>query len=193
MSSTTHTSLSDTIIEKAGELFRRQGYAATTIKQIAKAVGCTNAALYYHFEGGKQHILHEVMRSMATENIGTIMAEIPATNLADLLQKLSHRISIVLPRITDRITWLLLDFPTLPETGKSFLRQQLLTIHNIFQGHIRPFVPDDATADRLAWVMYNAFIGYQQIFVKLDMQELVDFSPADYGTFLASALKPSEA
>ena len=50
------SSLQDLILENADELFREQGYAATSIKQIAKASGCTTAALSYYFEDGKQHI-----------------------------------------------------------------------------------------------------------------------------------------
>lgn len=190
MSPTTHTTLNDTIIEKAGELFRQHGYAATTIKQIAKAAGCTNAALYYHFEGGKQHILHEVVRNMAGENIDFVAAEIPATNLEELLQGLTQRLGVVLPRIIDHINWLLLQFPTLPDAEKTFLQQRILQIHNIFRQHIRPFVADDTTANRLAWLVYSAFIGYQQIFAKMDVQKVVDFNLEAYGLFLASVLKP---
>ncbi|HMD91277.1 MAG TPA: helix-turn-helix domain-containing protein [Trebonia sp.] len=37
------------ILEIAGELFARQGYTATTIADIARELGTTTAALYYHF------------------------------------------------------------------------------------------------------------------------------------------------
>ncbi len=45
-----------------------------SIKQIAKASGCTNAALYYYFDGGKEHILHEVIRHTAQERINLLSA-----------------------------------------------------------------------------------------------------------------------
>jgi len=47
--------LKETILNVAGELFAKNGYAATSIKQIAKAAGCTTAALYYYFEDGKTY------------------------------------------------------------------------------------------------------------------------------------------
>jgi AcrR family transcriptional regulator len=37
------------ILGIAGELFARQGYSATTIADIARELGTTTAALYYHF------------------------------------------------------------------------------------------------------------------------------------------------
>ena len=37
------------ILTIAGELFARQGYTATTIADIARELGTTTAALYYHF------------------------------------------------------------------------------------------------------------------------------------------------
>lgn len=37
------------ILQIAGELFARQGYRATTIADIARELGTTTAALYYHF------------------------------------------------------------------------------------------------------------------------------------------------
>lgn len=183
-------SLNHKILEQAGMLFQKQGYTATTIKQIAAAAGCTNAALYYHFAGGKEQILHEVIRSMVGENIDFVAAEIPAENLEELLRGLSERIGVVLPRIADRINWLLLQYPALPETEQTFIRRRLRQIHDIFETHIRRLVPDDTTADRLAWVVYSAFIGYQQIFGNMDMQHAVDFPREAYGEFLASVLKP---
>ena len=55
------TDLYDDILRVAGELFMKQSYAATSIKQIAKAAGCTTAALYYYFEDGKESILRQVI------------------------------------------------------------------------------------------------------------------------------------
>ena len=37
------------ILDIAGELFARQGYTGTSIADIARELGTTTAALYYHF------------------------------------------------------------------------------------------------------------------------------------------------
>jgi AcrR family transcriptional regulator len=49
------------ILEAALRLFARQGYAATTVRQIADAIGVTSPALYAHF-ASKQEIYAELMR-----------------------------------------------------------------------------------------------------------------------------------
>ena len=42
-------STKDRILAIAGDLFARRGYAGTTIADIARELGTTTAALYYHF------------------------------------------------------------------------------------------------------------------------------------------------
>lgn len=49
------------ILDHALRLFARRGYAGTSIRQIADAVGVSNPALYAHFEN-KQSIYLELMR-----------------------------------------------------------------------------------------------------------------------------------
>jgi len=48
------------IIERAGQLFLEQGYAATTLDQVAAAAGVAVQTVYFHF-GNKRTVLKEVM------------------------------------------------------------------------------------------------------------------------------------
>ena len=100
-------SLQALIIENAGELFRERGYAATTIKQIAEASGCTTAALYYHFEDGKQHILREVIHS-STQEADLSMHLPQADSLEEFLVKLGANMAERFPKVADRINWIML-------------------------------------------------------------------------------------
>jgi AcrR family transcriptional regulator len=50
----------DRILEAALELFARQGFAATSMRQIADAVGIRASSLYNHFEG-KEAIYHALI------------------------------------------------------------------------------------------------------------------------------------
>lgn len=48
------------ILDAAAQLFRRQGYSETTLRQIAKAAGMQAGSIYYHF-GSKDEIVDEVL------------------------------------------------------------------------------------------------------------------------------------
>ena len=48
------------------DLFTRQGYEATSLREIAQALGITKASLYYHFPS-KEAILRSLFEERATE------------------------------------------------------------------------------------------------------------------------------
>src|ERR1041385_663197 len=51
------------IVERSAELFRRQGFAGTGVKQIVAAAGAPFGSLYHFFPGGKEQLGEEVIRS----------------------------------------------------------------------------------------------------------------------------------
>lgn len=51
------------ILYASAELFRRQGYAATGLKQIAAESEATLGSVYHFFPGGKQHLADDVLRA----------------------------------------------------------------------------------------------------------------------------------
>jgi AcrR family transcriptional regulator len=53
----------DTILATAQRLFDEHGYDATSLREIAEAVGTTKAAVYYHFPA-KEHLLLELTRPL---------------------------------------------------------------------------------------------------------------------------------
>ena len=177
-------SLQDLIVEKAGELFREQGYAETSIKQIARASGCTTAALYYYFEEGKQHILREVIHRSARE-VESDQQFPEAGSLEEFLIDLSAVLAERFPRVADRFNWIMLQFPTLPDEEKRILQDQLLGIQRGLRERIGKYVADGATSERLAWMVYCSFFGYHQIFTKMEVGRRVDLDPVEYGRFLA--------
>jgi AcrR family transcriptional regulator len=52
----------DRILETSGELFRRQGYMGTGIKQIVEAAGAPFGSIYHFFPGGKEELGAETIR-----------------------------------------------------------------------------------------------------------------------------------
>ncbi|HET7312048.1 MAG TPA: helix-turn-helix domain-containing protein [Mycobacteriales bacterium] len=62
-----------TILAAAQRLFGEKGYDATSLRQIADAVGTTKAAVYYHFPA-KEHLLLELSRPWL-DALGTLVTE----------------------------------------------------------------------------------------------------------------------
>ena len=62
------------IVETARALFGSEGFDGTTVKQIAKAVGLTDAALYYHFKS-KREILKAIWELPIEGGIGRLRAK----------------------------------------------------------------------------------------------------------------------
>ena len=179
--------LQDRIIEKAGELFREKGYAATTIKQIANASGCTTAALYYYFEDGKQHILREVIRRSARGvELARTLPE--AASLEEFLVKLSVVLAQRFPEEADRFNWIMLQFATLPDEEKRIVQNQVIAIPQALKERFCRFVADEEMAERLAWLVFCSFLGYQQVFTRLEVAGIVDLSMDEYGGFLAKVV-----
>jgi AcrR family transcriptional regulator len=55
-------STKDRIVSSSAELFRRQGYNATGVKQIVSAANAPFGSIYHHFPGGKEQLGDEVIR-----------------------------------------------------------------------------------------------------------------------------------
>lgn len=62
----TLTPTRERILYAAAELFRRQGYAGTGLKQIVAEAQAPFGSLYHHFPGGKQQLADEVIRTGGT-------------------------------------------------------------------------------------------------------------------------------
>ncbi|HYM44762.1 MAG TPA: TetR/AcrR family transcriptional regulator [Solirubrobacteraceae bacterium] len=70
----------DRIIDSSAELFRRQGYTGTGVKQIVAAANAPFGSLYHFFPGGKEQLGAEVIRSsgqLYIQLFATIAAQAP--------------------------------------------------------------------------------------------------------------------
>lgn len=80
----------DRILEATAELYRRQGMAATGLKQISGAARAPFGSIYHHFPGGKESITAEVIRGEGVrygEFVGEQLAHTdPATGIPQLFE-----------------------------------------------------------------------------------------------------------
>lgn len=60
------------LIEAAGTLFRRQGYAATGVNQILETAAAKPGSLYHHFPDGKQELAAVVVDTAAARIAGLL-------------------------------------------------------------------------------------------------------------------------
>jgi AcrR family transcriptional regulator len=60
---THRVSTRERILCSAAELLRRQGYAATGLKQVVAEADAPFGSLYHHFPGGKEQLGEEVLRT----------------------------------------------------------------------------------------------------------------------------------
>jgi AcrR family transcriptional regulator len=75
------------IVQQAMTLFQQNGYAATSLQDIATAAGCSKATVLYHFSG-KAAVLAAVL-----EPPGAVLAEL-VTELAELPPKQAQELAI---------------------------------------------------------------------------------------------------
>ena len=70
----------DRILDSSAELFRRQGYTGTGVKQIVAEASAPFGSLYHFFPGGKAQLGEEVIRwsgDMYTQLFVTVVADAP--------------------------------------------------------------------------------------------------------------------
>ncbi len=63
MATATRTPTRDRILYSAAELFRRQGYAGTGLKQVLGEAEAPFGSMYHFFPGGKEELAEEVLRT----------------------------------------------------------------------------------------------------------------------------------
>lgn len=168
------TDLYNDIVRVAAELFMKQSYAATSIKQIAKAAGCTTAALYYYFEDGKAGILRQVIDYAMPDLAGYLESLQDVESLRDLALRVGLIMGQAGEDMLRRTRWLMVEFPNLGEEERAKLHQKLIQFQRRLADLMEPFVASRHQAEMLAWIEYAALFGYGQLVVTLDLQSTVE-------------------
>ncbi|MCV7432944.1 TetR/AcrR family transcriptional regulator [Mycolicibacterium bacteremicum] len=78
----------DRILTATAELYRRQGMAATGLKQISAAARAPFGSIYHHFPGGKEAITAEVIRAEGVRYGRFVGAQLSVTDPADGIEEL---------------------------------------------------------------------------------------------------------
>ena len=64
----------DRLVQTSAELFRRQGFAGTGVKQVLEGAGAPFGSLYHFFPGGKQQLAAAALRTGGAYFLGLYLA-----------------------------------------------------------------------------------------------------------------------
>ena len=176
------------IIDTAAELFLQQGYNATSVRQITDSVGCTEAALYYHFKQGKRALLSAVVECQMPGLMRVLQDCGEATSLYELIHCYGRNMNRLSGDMLERMRWLLAEFPNLSEQERALFHERKLRFQSELARLVRQFVESDLDANRIAWVLICAAFGYGHLFKNMELGTVADFSPQDLTEALASWL-----
>ena len=101
----------------------------TTVKLIASAAACTNAALCYYFEHGKDQILQEALLEILSRKMRTFEQLEAGLPFPDFVRQIGELASNDFEEMTDNISWLVVEFPHLPQDLQRELHEHLLKGH----------------------------------------------------------------
>jgi AcrR family transcriptional regulator len=185
---TDRTNRRDLIVDTAGKLFVERGYEATSVRQIAEAVGCTEAALYYHFKDGKRALLQAVVECKMPDLMGLLDHCREATSLYELITIYGREMAKRGLSQMERMRWLIAEYPNFSEGERALLHAKHVHFHDGLVALIEPFVDTPEEAHELAWTITCASFGYGQLFLNLDLAAVADFPREAMMERLARAL-----
>jgi AcrR family transcriptional regulator len=183
----------DQILDTASNFFMNQGYTSTSVRQIAEAVGCTEAALYYHFKDGKRELLRAVFEQHLPHFTSLIDRCGDADSLRDLVIRLGHQLNDHGREWAQRMRWMLVEYPVMDEEERDVFRQKHVQIRHRLTDKVRRFVSDPAEAEQTALLIMTFLFGYGQMFINLDVGQTVKFPPVELFYRLADRLDPEGA
>ena len=155
------------ILEASLELFSAQGFEATSISQIAGAVGIRKASLYSHFEN-KQAILDALVKEVleqyeehslfARANQAKDVAELPLTPDA-VVQMIQGQIRYILhdPSISRARKMLVIEQFQNPELAKLQTKQNYSDVLQYFTGLIKDLTRNGVLAEDDSEIMAAQF------------------------------------
>lgn len=113
----TRSEITDTILAAAAELFRVQGYASTSMQEIAAAVGLSRPALYYHFKN-KEELLGSLVEEVTVRTqreAARIVASAAGSNHAETLRSMARAQALWILRHPQHFAVVQRDESSLPE------------------------------------------------------------------------------
>jgi AcrR family transcriptional regulator len=170
-------------------LFMQHGYKATSVRQIAEEVGCTEAALYYHFKDGKRALFGAVIEASMPNLIAIVNDCCDAMSLHGFIVRLGRDLLCAAQeRMIAQLRWIMAEFGSLSEDERGMLYDRHLSFRTGLIRQIRRFVDDEAEARQIAWTLVFVVFGYGQLMLNLNMESVTGFDRDAFLEGLANSL-----
>jgi AcrR family transcriptional regulator len=193
----------DSILAAAQDLFLAQGYAATTMRQIARAVGITPAAIYNHFPGKDEIFATLLQRAAPYEPLFALLQELRADTPEAMLRQAIRSVIGFLAGHRDYIRLALIDSQERDGATLITLLPRVLPHAQELHRQLRAV---DASQGRLRDIPFLAFVralvslmaGYLMTEGVVESTELlhspdIDWAQALADVFMYGVLKPTES
>ena len=157
------------VLAAAGKLFLANGVDGTSVQQIADRVGCTKAALYYHFPKGKGEIFATYAATQLPDVTGLIGRCGSMDSLSGFLGCAASTMSAGAADGAAQARWLVSEYPKLDDRQQAAVRQAFLHCIDEIAAAVGRFVTDQREARRFAATLFCATFGYTQLFVGMEL------------------------
>ena len=131
-------SRNEALIRAAAELFADQGFRATSMRDIAKAVGMLPGSIYYHFPS-KDDLLLAIYEAGVEQITATFEAAIEP--LEDPWQRLQAGMSAHIRAITEESSYTRVIFRVEPDEVPRY-RTELVALRDRFESQFKDLVED---------------------------------------------------
>jgi AcrR family transcriptional regulator len=176
------------ILNVAARLFLESGYTATSIRHIAESVGCTEAAIYYHFKDGKRELLRVVAERRMSGLMIALNSSRGASSLADFIVRFGNELAEGRVERAKILRWIAAELPLFNADEIALHQQLYLVFHREVAAEVERFVADKDEVDRLSWLLICVLLGYADLFLNLGMEARLNYVPQDLIGILANAL-----
>ena len=136
------------VLRAAAHLFRVQGYAGTTVREIAALVGIQSGSLFHHFRS-KEEILFVVMREIIVYN--TVVIQAAVEGVASPVDRLKAVILAELNAINgvtrDAMTVLVFEWESVSREHKEELEQLRLEYEKVWLDALMGVRSGDGASD----------------------------------------------
>lgn len=168
-----------------------QGYTATSVRQIAEAAECTEAALYYHFKEGKRALFQTVLEENFPDLLGLLDKCRDARSIAEVVVSFGEIDSRGM-RIYNRLQWIVAEYPNLSTDEQALVHKAYLTFHAELTKLLMAFEPEKKRAEEIAWILLCTSFGFAQTFIHLNLLSATEVTQETFMKALADRIDSHE-